>query len=159
VAAAALGGLAAAAQLLPFLQELRIATIVGDRAAAHAGAFHLQLSSVLSWFSPNATGNPELDGRLGPLPNYAEATGFATITMLALVPIGAVRLWMSGRSRAVALIVLGLVAAAMVYTPFASVTGRLPLLDVTGNTRMLLALCFVVSALGALGVQAVWDRG
>jgi hypothetical protein len=62
------------------------------------------------------------------------------------------------RSQAVALFVLGLVAAGIVYGPLSSITRLVPGLALSGNERMLMFLCFVVAAFGALGIEAIASR-
>src|SRR5205807_1592047 len=89
--------------------------------------------------------------------NYNETAGFATVTMLALAPVGAAWGWSRRRPAVAALVVLGLVAAGSVYGPLTPVVGRLPLLSVAITTRLTAVLCLVVPALGGLGVEAVWS--
>lgn len=152
------GVLLGAVQVLPFLSALQVSTLAADRAASHAGAAHLAPTELLSWLVPNASGNPGTDGRLGPPPNYNEATGFAGVAMLALAPLGTVSLWLRKRSQVVALLAVALVAGGVVYGPLSSLAGRLPLLSVSNNARMTVLLCLAVTALGAVGLQAVQER-
>lgn len=155
--AALLGGMLAAAQILPFLQDLQVSTLVSERARVQSGLVHLDPRVLGTWLVPNLAGNPALDGRLGVAPNYNEGTGFATATLLLLAPLGAVRQWRRERSQAAALLAVGLLVAGTVYGPLTGIVGRLPGLSIAASPRMLVLLCFVVSALGGLGVQAVWE--
>src|SRR5205807_4712265 len=124
------GTMAAAVQLLPFLENLGQSVLVADRAAAAFGLAHLTPGSLLTWVAPNARGNPVFDGSgAGFGGNYNETAGFATVTMLALAPIGAAWGWSRRRPAVAALVVLGLVAAGSVYGPLTPLVGRLPLLS------------------------------
>jgi hypothetical protein len=154
---ALVGTMAASAQLLPFIQSLQQSALVSDRATASFGLSHLTPTAMLTWLAPNAHGNPIYDGvSAGFAPNYNESTGFATVTMLTLIPVGIAWLWLRRSPQALALVVLGIVAAAAVYGPLTPFVGHLPLLAAAGTTRMIALLCFVVAALGGLGVEMVW---
>jgi len=149
------GTVAAAGQLLPFLQQLQQSGLVADRAGF--GFVHLPPTTVLTWLVPNAHGSPIFDGvSAGFGSNYNETTGFATVAMLTLTPVGIAWAWLRRSPQVVALVVLGVVAAAAVYGPLAPLIGRLPLLAAAGTTRMIAILCFVIAALGGLGAEAVW---
>ena len=78
---------------------------------------------------------------------------------LALTPLGFTWLWRRARPAALALLGIAVVAAGTAYGPLTPLVGRLPVLSVTLNTRMLVVLCFIVSVLGGLGVQQVEERG
>ncbi|MGH7881977.1 MAG: YfhO family protein [Candidatus Dormibacteraceae bacterium] len=153
-----LGTAAAAIQLVPFVDILRTATLVGDRSALAIGIQHLPAANLISWVVPNIAGNPSIDGRLGLFPNYNEGTGFASLTMLLLAPIGVVVGWRRRRPSTIALTVLGVVAFGLAYTPLALLLGRLPVLSVTNNGRAIVLCCFVVSALGGCGASALFER-
>ena len=101
--AAALGTVLAGVQLIPFLAELHSSTLVGDRSATGVGFAHLQPGELLSWIIPNGSGNPGIDGGVGPAPNYLEATGFVGIGALILGAVGVVRCARLRRSVAVGL--------------------------------------------------------
>jgi hypothetical protein len=153
--AAGVGALLAGIQLAPFLDLLRRATVVSDRAAAGVAFKHLNLGALSSWVFPNLRGNPSLDGLLGPAPNYNEATGFVGVATLVLSPVGAWWAWTRERSVAVALVGVGLFSAGVVYGPLAPLAGRLPGLATTYNPRLLVVICFCLAALGGLGLDAL----
>jgi hypothetical protein len=157
-AAGVVGVLLAAAALVPLFEEVQRSGIVGFRASTQFGQGHLQAQNLLNWLIPNRLGNPAIDGSDGPKPNYNEAVGFATVTALMLAPLGLAWLWRRARSAAAALVGIGLLAAGTVYGPLAPIVGRLPVLSVTLNTRMLVLLCFIVAVLGGLGAQQLEDR-
>lgn len=145
----------AGAQLLPFLDQLRIAGVSGQRSAAGMGFVHLSRDALLTWLAPNASGNPAIDLRPGPLPNYNEATGFATVTALVLAPIGAFAQWRSRPSVAIALSAVTLVAALTVYGVLSPMAGRLPILDGIDNARLFAVLDFTIPVLAGLGLDAL----
>lgn len=155
VVAAALGTALAGVQLVPFLAELRNSTLVSDRAASGAGFAHLQLRELLSWIIPNGSGNPGIDGAIGPAPNYLESTGFVGVAALLLAGVGAARSWINRRSIAVAVGVPIVLATGVVYGPLAGVAGRLPLLSSSSSPRMIAIVCLGMSAFTGLGFQAV----
>ncbi len=140
-------------QLLPFLSYLPHTTVVVDRARSHAGGAHLDPSNLWSWLAPNLRGGPGLDGRPGWPPNGNEGTGYAGVVALCLVPLGLIGQARVRGSRALALAVMGLVAAGVVYGPLSGLAARLPGLGVAANTRMLVLLCFAVAVLGGFGAD------
>lgn len=154
-AAALIGTMLAAIQLVPFFDLLRHATLVSDRTSSGLGFAHLSPSALSSWIFPNVVGNPGIDGRYGRLPNYNEATGFAGVTALLLSPIGAWWAWRRERSAAIALVGIGTVAAAIVYGPLSPIVGRLPVLGTSNNERLLVVICFSIAALGGLGLDGL----
>lgn len=156
--AGVLGLLVAAVALLPLYSEIGGTGIVDFRAATSFGQSHLQPEMLLNWLVPNRAGNPALDAGNGPVPNYNEAVGFATVAALVLAPLGAYWLWRRARAAAAGLVAIGLLAGLIVYGPLAGVAGSLPVLSVTLNTRLLVVPCFVVAVLGGLGVQQLEDR-
>jgi hypothetical protein len=155
VAAGVAGLLIGGIQVLPFLEALRNGTIFNLRLGERAGEGHLALSSVLTWVVPNSQGNPAIDGLNGRAPNFSESSGFAGIGILLLSPLGAAWLWRRRRSAALGLIGLGAVAAGIVYGPLSKIAGRLPILEVSNNARLIAVLCFVAAVLGGLGLEAV----
>jgi hypothetical protein len=157
VGAAVLGTAIAGVQLVPFVAELGTSTLVSDRSAIGAGAGHLQAGALLSWVLPNGSGNPGIDDMTGPAPNYLEATGFIGIAALVLSLLGIVYAVRGRRSVAVALVIPVVLAAGVVYGPLSQVAGHLPLLSSSGNTRMLVVICFGMAAFAGLGFQAVAD--
>src|SRR5207244_3148669 len=60
----------------------------------------------------------------------------------------------------VALVVIGVLSAGIVYGPLTPIAGRLPGLSVSGNERLLSVLCLVAAALTGLGFEALlgWPR-
>jgi hypothetical protein len=157
-AAGVVGLLLAAAALVPLFEEVQRSGIISFRASSQFGQDHLQAQNLLNWLIPNRLGNPAIDGSNGPRPNYNEAVGFATVTALMLTPLGLAWLWRHARSAAVALVGIGLLAVGTVYGPLAPIVGRLPILSLTLNTRMLVLLCFIAAVLGGLGAQQLEDR-
>ncbi len=157
VTAAALGTVLAGMQLIPFLAELHNSTLVADRLASGAGFAHLQPRELFSWILPNASGNPGIDGAIGPAPNYLEATGFIGVAALLLGGLGIARACRSQRSVAVALGVPVVLAAGVVYGPLSQLAGRLPLLSTSSGPRMLAVICLGMAAFAGLGFQAVVD--
>lgn len=157
VSAVALGTALAGVQLVPFLAELHTSTLVSDRASSGAGFKHLQLGGLLSWIIPNGSGNPGIDGALGPAPNYLEATGFIGIGALLLGVLGIAFAWRSRRSVAVAMGVPVVLAVGVVYGPLSQLAGRLPLLSTSNNVRILVVICLGMTAFAGLGFQAVVD--
>ncbi|HZU17377.1 MAG TPA: YfhO family protein [Candidatus Dormibacteraeota bacterium] len=153
VAGAVLGTLLAGVQLLPFLAELPHTTVALDRARLQVGGSHLDPSTLWSWLVPNLHGNPALDGRPGWSPNYNEAVGYAGVTALCLAPLGLVDQARRQGSRALALVLPGLVAAGVVYGPLSGLAARVPGLALANNSRMLVLLCFLVAALAGFGVD------
>ena len=150
-----LGTLAASVQLLPFVENLRQSALVTERTGF--GLFHLAPVAALTWLAPNAHGTPIYDGgAAGFRPNYNEATGFATVAMLALTPVGAAWAWANRRPAGVALCALLVAAAGTAYGPLTPLAGSLPLLASEGSSRMTALVCLAVAALGGLGVEAVW---
>ncbi len=158
VVAGIVGVLIAAAALVPFLSELQTAGIAGRRSGYQFGLTHLQPVMLLNWLIPNRLGNPGIDGLYGPLPNYNESSGFATVTALMLTPLGIYWSWNRARGALVALALIGLLAAGTVYGLLTPIIGRLPVLSVTPNNRMTVVICFVVAVLGGLGIQQLEDR-
>jgi hypothetical protein len=157
VVAAALGTALAGVQLVPFLTELNNSTLVNNRIAAGVGFNHLQPGELISWIIPNGSGNPGIDGSLGPAPNYLEATGFIGVAALLLAGLGVTRAARSHRLFAVALGLPVLLAALVVYGPLSQLAGRLPLLSTSSNPRMLAVICLGMAAFTGLGFQAVVD--
>lgn len=155
VAAAAVGTSMAGIQLIPFIAELNVSGIGASRIAAHAGTAHLTLGAIATWLVPNGHGNPAIDGRFGPSPNYAEAVGFAGVGMVVMAIPGLIWQWKRDKSVSLSLIVIAVLAAGMVYGPLTPLVGRLPVFNSSANWRMLVLLCFVVPASGALGVDAL----
>lgn len=151
--AGAAGSLLAAPQLLPFVHELQHTALYQIRVGEHAGLLHLTRGEAMSWLAPNARGNPGIDHLYGWLPNYNEATGFSGVWALLVAPLAARWVGPRGRSAAVALLVLIVVAAGNVYGPLTPVIGRLPLLAQANGGRMLIDLCFAVSAAAGLGLD------
>lgn len=156
-AAAGLGAVLAGIQLVPFVDLLRHAALLSARSTEGLGFTHLGFGALSTWVFPNALGNPALDGSLGRLPNYNEATGFAGVAALVLSPVGALWAWRRDRSLAVALAGIGLVSAGIVYGPLTPLSGRLPGLANSNNERLLLVICFAVAALGGLGLQGLLE--
>ncbi len=147
------GALLGGVQLLPFLSYLPHTTIVVDRAQGHVGGGHLDPSNLWSWLAPNLHGSPGLDGRPGWPPNDDEGTGYAGVVALCLAPLGLIGQALARGSRALALAVVTLVAAGIVYGPLSGLAARLPGLAVAANTRMLVLLCFTVAVLGGFGAD------
>lgn len=157
VLAAVVGTILAGVQLIPFLAELRNTTLVSDRSVSGAGLAHLSLHELISWIIPNGSGNPGIDGSLGPPPNYLESTGFIGVAALLLGVLGVARTWRSRRSLAVALGVPVIVTGGVVYGPLTPLAGHLPLLSSSSSPRMIAVLCLGMAALSGLGFQAVVD--
>ena len=155
--AGVLGAALAGVQLVPFLTELHNSTLVSDRTATGAGFAHLPFGALVSWVLPNGLGNPGIDGRLGPAPNYLEATGFVGVAALFLAALGVVRALRAQRSVALALGIPVVLAAAVVYGPLSPLAGRLPVLSTTNNIRLIAVMCFGTAALAGIGFQAVVD--
>lgn len=155
-AAGAIGVALAAIQLVPFAVDLQ-----GSAAGAFrlgAGTNRLSLTDLATWLIPNGHGNPSIEHVAGPLPNYAEAVGFAGVTLLVMVVPGLVLSWRRIKGPTAAVAAVGIVAAGTAYGPLNEVIGRLPAFDTAANTRILVLLCFVVPALGALGIDALCIR-
>jgi hypothetical protein len=157
-AAAIAGSLVAGIQLVPFIAQLGRASLSADRAAAGFGLFHLPIADLSSWLVPNAKGNPGIDGLLGRAPNYNESTGFATVAALVLAPLGVWWGWAKERAATLALSLIAVLAAGVVYGPLTPLAGRLPGLSVSGNERLLSVLCLVAAVLAGLGLEAMLDR-
>jgi hypothetical protein len=158
VAGAGLGAAAAAVQLIPFADVLRQSSLVADRQGAVLGLAHLPASTLESWLVPNLHGNPAIDQRLGWLPNYNEATGFAGVGALVLAVVGTLHGWGRVHSAVAGLLGIGLFAVGTIYGVITPLTGRLPGLSVTYNARMLVLVGFVVAALAGLGMEALLSR-
>ena len=152
-AAVAVGVLLAGIQLVPFVDLLRGSALISTRAGI--GFAHLHVSALTTWVFPNIAGNPGIDGGVGRFPNFSESSGFATVAMAVLSPIGLWWGWRNDRSVAVSLAVVGAVAAAIVYGVLTPVSGRLPLLANADNARMTMVICFCVAALGGIGLDAI----
>lgn len=155
VIAGLVGTALAGAQLLPFLEQLRLAGVSQQRASAGMGFVHLDAGSLTTWLAPNAAGNPAVDGRVGALPNYNEGTGFATITALVLAPVGVFSRWRTDRSVSVALGGITLISLLVIYGPLTPFTGRLPILDSIDNARLIAVVDFTVPVLAGLGFDAL----
>ena len=155
IAAAILGSLAAAVQILPFLQQM-LTTSLGSFHRG-VGLSHLAPSAISSWIIPNLHGNPGIDGQFGRPPHYNESTGFAGVAALVLSMIGAVypRRWRTAR---VGLVLIGLFATAIVYGLLTPFIGSLPLLKVTRNTYMVMLICFAIASLAGMGLDALSAR-
>jgi hypothetical protein len=154
-ASVVVGVLIAGIQLVPFIELLRGSALVSDRATAGMGFAHLHLSAVTTWVFPNIAGNPGIDAGVGRYPNFSESSGFATVAMAVLSPVGLWSAWRSNRSVAVALAVIGLAAAAIVYGILTPVSGRLPLFANADNGRMTILICFCVAAFGGIGFDTI----
>ncbi len=157
-AAAAIGFLAAGAQLLPFLDVLRTASLASDRAAMDMSAMHAPLKDLLTFLAPNQFGNPALDGKGGTLPNYNEATGYVTVAALVLAPIGIWGLWARSRVQAAALGAMLAFCLLAKYTAATEVINRLPFVSLTGTARMISAIDFGLAVAGALGIDLLLRR-
>ena len=153
---AGLGGLAVGAvQVLPFAEALREGVTFNLRSTTKAGFFHLSPSAIASWLLPNSHGNPAIDGLLARPPNFAESAGFAGVGAVFLSTLGIWWLWRRQRSAAVGLLTVMLVAAGTVYGPLSPIIGRLPVLAVSNNVRLVAVVCLGVAVLGGLGVEAI----
>jgi hypothetical protein len=158
LASAAIAGfLVAGIQLIPFAAYLGGTSVSADRTAASFGLLYLPIGDLSSWLVPNAVGNPAIDGVFGRAPNYTESTGFATVAALVLAPLGLWQAWVRRSAAVLALAVLGVVSAAIVYGPLTPLSGRLPGLSVSYNARFIGVLCLVVAALAGLGFNAMLD--
>ncbi|MFI5282786.1 MAG: YfhO family protein [Candidatus Dormibacterales bacterium] len=155
---AAVGTLLAGAQLVPFLDNLRSSTLLSDRAAGAMGAGHLSVTALVSWFIPNLRGNPGIDGLAGRGPNYAEATAFIGVAALLLVIPGLIGLYRRLPTAAIGLALIALLAGGIAYGPLTPIAARIPGLDVSGNTRMTVLVCFALAALAGLGFDALARR-
>lgn len=158
VFAGGLGTAISGIQILPFVSDLKQSTVGADRAAASNGTYHLTPHDLITWLIPNVHGNPAIDHRIGPIPNYNESVGFAGVGMLVMSLPGVLWTWRRERASVAALIVTGLFGAAMAYGPLTPLLGRLPALDTSDNWRYWMLLCFVIPALGGLGVDALATR-
>ena len=156
--AATAGSLVAGLQLAPFVALLGRSSLSADRAAAGFGLAHLPISDLSTWLIPNAKGNPGIDGLLGRAPNYSESTGFTTVAALVLAPIGLWWGWARERAAVLALTLIAVLAAGIVYGPLTPIMGRLPGLSVSGNERLLSVLPLVAAALAGLGLEAMLER-
>jgi hypothetical protein len=151
--AATAGLMLAAVQLVPFLDLLRRDPFYAERVGSGAGLGHLPPRALLTWLVPNRIGNPGIDGLIGQAPNYNEAVGFADVWALALCVPG---FWWLRRARPSAgwtLGVLGAASALVVYGPLSPVAGRLPLLNGSNNSRLMVVVEFSVAVLGAAGLH------
>src|ERR1700693_6366724 len=155
VVGAVVGTLLAGVQLVPFLDNLRSSTLLSNRAAGGIGAGHLSLSSLVSWLIPNVRGNPGIDGLIGRAPNYAEATAFIGVAALLLVVPGLLGLFRRLPTAAIGLALIALLAGLIVYGPLTPLAARTPGLDVSGNTRMTVLVCFALAALAGLGFDTL----
>jgi hypothetical protein len=155
------GTLLAGVQLIPFLDNLRQSTLLGNRAAGGLGAGHLSLSSLSSWLIPNIRGNPGIDGLAGRAPNYPEATAFIGVAALLLVAPGLIGLYRRVPTAAIGLSLIALLAALIVYGPLTPLAARTPGLNVSGNTRMTVLVCFAFASLAGLGFDTItrWRLG
>jgi hypothetical protein len=149
------GALVGGIQVLPFLEALTLGITFNLRQGLHAGEGHLSLTTLATWLIPNSQGNPAIDGLTGRLPNFSESAGFAGVGALVLGSLGAMWLWRRQRSAAVALVTLLLVCLGIVYGPLTPIAGRLPILAVSNNARLIAVLCFGVAVLGGLGLEVV----
>ena len=149
------GVLVGGIQVLPFWEALRLGVTFNLRQGSHAGEGHLSLTALATWIFPNSRGNPSIDGLTGRLPNFSESAGFAGVGALLLASLGALWLWRRQRSAAVALVTLLLLCVGIVYGPLSPFAGRLPILAVSNNARLIAVLCFCVAALGGLGLEVV----
>jgi hypothetical protein len=150
--AAALGTVAAAAQLVPFMHELLTTSLSSYHRGL--GLLHNDPSALSSWIVPNLHGNPGIDGQLGRPPHYNQTTGFAGVAALVLAVVGA-GLPVRQRSVKVGLIVMTLFALGVVYGLLTPIVGRLPILSVTYNFYTIVLICFGIASLAALGVDAL----
>lgn len=155
VAGAAIGTLLAGIQLVPFLDNLRSSTLLGARAAGGIGAGHLALSTLVRWLIPNVHGNPGIDGLIGRGPNYAEATGFIGVAALLMVVPGLIGLYGRLPTAAIGLAVIALLSGLIVYGPLTPLAARIPGLNVSGNSRMIVLDCFALAALAGLGFDTL----
>lgn len=152
VAAALLGVVVAGVQLLPFATLLKQS---GQYELVDGGTFRLPLTYLDSWLAPNLHGNPSIDGFPGRPPNYSESTGFVGVTALTLSVPGLVFQWKRNRSVALALLVVGLISAAVVYGVLTPVVDQLPLFRAAPGIRLTMLMCFVVASLGGIGLDGV----
>ena len=155
MAAGLSGLLLGAVQVLPFIEALRLGVTFNLRQGQHAGEGHLGITNLATWITPNSHGNPAIDGLVGRLPNFSESTGFAGVAALVLSGFGGWYLWRRQRSAAVALVGLLLVCVGIVYGPLSPIAGRLPILAVSNNARLISVICLCVAVLGGLGVEFV----
>lgn len=112
--------------------------------------------------APDRFGHPQrgdYTGPAGPNMNYMELAGvFAGRAALALALVG---LWSARRDRRALLLGgLGLAAALVAYQvqPFYGAMRALPVVNNTKLLRLVLVVAFAVSALGALGLDALLAR-
>src|SRR5690606_23972137 len=115
--------------------------------------------------APDHHGAPhthDYDGPLGPNLNYNELIGgYVGRLLLALALVGLAAGWRRGPRAVVAFLGLAVALAALVawqVEPFHGAARALPLLSSTKLMRVLLFVAFGLSALGALGLDALLRR-
>ncbi len=156
VAAFVTGVLVGAIQVIPFVEALRLGVTFNLRQGQQLGESHLSWTMLTTWLVPNSRGNPAIDGLVaGHLPNFSEATGFAGVGALVVASLGVAWLWRRQRSVAVALVGLALIGVGIVYGPLSPIVGRLPILSVSNNVRLIALVCFCVAVFGGLGLEVV----
>ncbi len=142
-----LGTLAAAIQIVPFLEYLAHSRVLLEQ--KHASLI-LAKSWMLTWIVPLFFGRP-MDGTKWP-PGFLDSAAFAGSSMLCLagVAIATVRL-----RRTLPILAFGIPPVALAYgLPPLSLLGALPPLDRTMTHRSLHIAALAVVTLGAFG----WDR-
>ena len=144
-----LGTLAAAIQLVPFLEYLAKSRVLLEQ--DHGGGI-LAKSWLVTWIVPLFFGSP-MDGTKWPdHTGFLDSSAFAGTSMLCLagVAIATVRL---RRTRPI--LAIGVLPVALAYgLPPVSLLGALPLLNRTATHRSLHVAALAVVTLGAFG----WDR-
>ncbi|HLZ72525.1 MAG TPA: YfhO family protein [Dehalococcoidia bacterium] len=153
------GGVAiAAVQLLP-----TVMLVLGGPTStvrAHQPLYHIPFTDISSWIVPNLRGSPAYNS-FNLWPNgfdYAEEVGYCGVVTLVLAGVALLRSPRRDREYTLTFLLLGLLAAAIVYgvQPVFTVA-RLPGLRLLANHRLVFVVAFFVSCLAAIGVDALLD--
>lgn len=151
-AAGAIGGLLAAAQLLPFLAYLSRSSVFFYRRETHIIA--LSPRAIIALLIPNYFGNPATRNFWGPA-NYNEISGSVGVIPWVLAPCALLGAW--NRRGTKFFLSLAVLIGTVVYNvhPFPWALSRLPGFSKADNIRLILVLTFSLAALCGIGMEVL----
>ncbi|MBI2865711.1 MAG: YfhO family protein [Chloroflexi bacterium] len=162
VAAALVGAAVGAVQTLPFLAILTETSTFAFRQSMYGEnwLFYTEFLNdavgLITMLFPNAFGNPSIPGgaSLNPFSNYSEQAAYIGTVPLILAVLGAA-IWR--RNRYVGFwLATAIVSGGVAFRlPLFEVVNHLPLLNLTANSRLRLALILGLAILSAFGVDVL----
>ena len=160
--AATLGTALAAPQLLPYLEYYRLSSTAASARNAARWSFHLSPATLTHFFTPYISGSysrgfEELRALLGlnPQDNFNERAGYVGVLSLYLAAIaGCLR---RGPARFYAAALLACLCVIYGLPPLPRLLGAVPVLNAINHNRLMLFVCFSLSAMAGLGLETVGE--